>query len=272
MKWIGVSLFGAAVALAAPAAAQSVAAAASVPEVARGSSAAQASSPPAFEAALLEADRRFTQGDLAGALSILEPACMGTDRSDCAFNLGVIHHGLGHCEQALAHYRRYRQLAPEGEHMAEVEAALGEVEPRCGVGAGAGAAATASPVMGTGSPSLAQDASAASALPPASSASSPYMVGSFVLSGVTAVSSVVFGVLAANSASDCERAQVYDRAYIEECEQRGPSYQGMWQGFAVASAGFAGIGLTLWWFDSRSDASVNVSAAGAPTFEYRYRF
>ena len=98
------------------------------------------------------------------------------------------------------------------------------------------------------------------------------MVGSFVLSGVAAVSSVVFGVLAANSASKCERAQVYDNNYAEECEHRGPSYQGMWQGFAVASGGFLGIGLTLWWVDARSSATVGVSDAGSPALQYRYRF
>jgi hypothetical protein len=98
------------------------------------------------------------------------------------------------------------------------------------------------------------------------------MVGSFVLSGVAAVSSVAFGVLAASSAGRCDAAQTYDRNYIEECEQRGPSYQGMWQGLAIASGGFLGIGLALWWFDARASASVGVSGAGSPGLEYRYRF
>jgi hypothetical protein len=98
------------------------------------------------------------------------------------------------------------------------------------------------------------------------------MVGSFVLSGVAAVGSVAFGVLAASSAGRCGAAQSYDRDYIEECEQRGPSYQGMWQGLAVASGGFLGIGVALWWFDARSAASAGGSGAGSPGLQYRYRF
>lgn len=233
--------------------------------------AAQPNSPQVFEDALVEADRRFTEGDLAGALAALEPACKRSDRPECAFNLGAIHHGLGHCEQALAHYLRYRELAPAGEHLAEVEAALEEVEPRCGFEApmhpalpsAASAAAVAQP---------AEVESSAPSPRRAASAGAPFMVGSFVLSGVAAVSSVVFGVLAANSASRCQRAQIYDDAYADECEHRGPSYQGMWQGFAVASGGFLGIGMTLWWLDARSSASVGVSDAGSPALQYRYRF
>jgi hypothetical protein len=254
MKWSWLYPFGAFGAFAAPAAAQS-------------------SSAQAFDAALVEADHRFTEGDLDGALAVLEPACNQLDRPECAFNLGAIHHGLGHCEQALAYYRRYRELEPAGDHLMEVEAALEEVEPRCGrqnvvVPVQTGIASPSALVA----PSGVSETSILPAPPPAGTSSSPFIVGSFVLSGVAAVSSVVFGVLAANSASECERAQVYDDSYAEECEHRGPSYQGMWQGFAVASGGFLGIGLTLWWFDSRSAASVGVSDAGSPALQYRYRF
>jgi hypothetical protein len=251
MKWIWVSLFGAFGAFAAPAAAEPASAG-------------------SFEAALREADRRFTDGDLSGALSVLEPACRGSDRPDCAFNLGAIHHGLGHCEQALASYRRYRELAPAGEHLQEVEAALEEVESRCGPVTAQ--APRSAPALAQGPLRSAQESSPAPRAPSSSSPSSAFMTGSFVLSGVAAVSSVVFGVLAARSASRCDRASSYDAAFVEECERRGPSYHGMWQGFAVASGGFLGIGLTLWWLDVRSSASVGVSGAGAPALQYRYTF
>jgi hypothetical protein len=253
MKWSWLYPFGAFGAFAAPAAAQS-------------------DDPQVFEAALVEADHRFTAGDLDGALAVLQPACYRSERPECAFNLGAIHHGLGHCEQALAHYRHYRELAPAGEHLAEVNAALEEVEPRCGQNDARPAPSGPLSTSASAAPAGAIEANVLPATPPTGSSSSPFMVGSFVLSGVAAVSSVVFGVLAANSASECERAQVYDSNYAEECEHRGPSYQGMWQGFAVASGGFLGIGLTLWWFDAHSSASVGVSDAGSPALQYRYRF
>ena len=66
--------------------------------------------------------------------------------------------------------------------------------------------------------------------------------------------------------------RVYDQSFIEQCEEQGPSYQALWQGFAVASGGFLGIGLTVWWLDSRAAASVGVSAAGAPTLELQGSF
>jgi hypothetical protein len=101
---------------------------------------------------------------------------------------------------------------------------------------------------------------------------SPLMLGSFVLSGATAVSSVVFGVLAAQSVHDCERARIYDDEFRAECEKNGPRYQGLWQGFAVASASFLGIGMTLWWIDSSSTATLGISGAGTAVLSYRRRF
>jgi hypothetical protein len=102
--------------------------------------------------------------------------------------------------------------------------------------------------------------------------SSRLMLGSFALSGATAVSSVVFGVLAAQSARDCKRARIYDDEFRAECEENGPRYQGLWQGFAVASASFLGIGMTLWWIDSSSTATLGVSGAGTPVLSYRRQF
>jgi hypothetical protein len=46
----------------------------------------------------------------------------------------------------------------------------------------------------------------------------------------------------------------------------------LWQGFALASGGFLGVGLTLWWLDASSSASLAVSAAGYPELNYRRTF
>jgi hypothetical protein len=241
---------------------------------------AQQSSGPSsgsFEAALREADRRFVAGDLQGALAVLQPACAGADSAECAFSLGAIQHGLGHCPEALAHYRRYVQLAPQGEHRADVTAALEEVESRCGSAAGSTPAAApgSESVASTDESRVLSPASepdgrreAELAFPPPTVAE-PSSLGrglttaAFVVSGVAAVSSAVFGILAARSARRCERADVYDQRFIDECEGRGPRYQGLWQGFAVASGAFLGVGVALWWSDS-STAATGVSDTGLP--------
>ena len=244
-----------------------------------------APAPGEFAAALAAADQRFVAGDLWGALQLLEPVCSGGDRPECTFALGAIHHGLGDCEAALGHYRHYRELAPSGEHRAEVDAALEEVEAQCGTRASAPPA----PILASPpAPELAlPQPSAVPVAPPAipgpietgmtpAPARDPLqrslMIGSFALSGAAAASSVVFGVLAAHSADRCRQHGAYDQSYIDECEHAGPSYQGLWQGFAVAAGAFAGIGATLWWFDSSSSAAVEVAGTGVPTLQYRRSF
>jgi hypothetical protein len=244
--------------------------------------AADAEPPPAaVEAALQEADRRFVAGDLAGALAILEPACSKSERPECLFSLGAVQHGLGHCPEALAYYRRYRQVAPRGKQIQEVTSALEEVEERCGAAArvapsGAIAIDEAAPrAEATQSTAVAapeQAAPAPSAPSSRSTLTSRLMLGSFVLSGTAAVSSAVFGVLALQAARDCERARSYDESFRDVCEEDGPRYQGLWQGLALASASFLGIGMTLWWIDSSSTATFGVSGAGTPTLHYRREF
>jgi len=249
-----------------------------------------------FDAALAQADQRFIAGDLPGALQLLEPVCSRSDRPECAFALGAIQHGLGHCPDALLQYRRYRELAPAGEHRAEVDAALEDVESQCGKAPTTAATspsvspiqtspsggafllpglslaatpATAAPAVGASS---LPDASMPSAQPAPDSLNRALVLGSFALSAATAASSLVFGILAAHSASRCERQQTYDQAFIDECEHQGPRYQGLWQGFAVASAGFLGVGLSLWWLDPNSSAAVGVAAGGVPTLQLQHRF
>jgi hypothetical protein len=238
-----------------------------------------------FAAALAAAEQRFVAGDLPGALQILEPVCADADRPECAFALGAIHHGLGHCETALGHYRHYRELAPTGEHRAEVDAALQEVEAQCGTHASPLPAPT--PALPP-APALAPPQTpSVPAVPPAvpapietgrTPAPAPdplqrtLMVGAFALSGAATASSVVFGILAAQSADRCRHHPAYDQSYIDECEHAGPSYQGLWQGFALAAGAFAGIGATLWWFDSSSSAAVEVAGTGTPTLQYRRSF
>jgi hypothetical protein len=242
--------------------------------------------PSGWAAALGEADRRFVAGDLAGAREVLQPVCSSSDRPECAFALGAIEHGLGHCEAARVHYQHYRELAPRGEHLAEVEAALEEVEAQCGNAPSppAAVAVPAAPLPGT--PPLVEATAASAPSPVAAPAPLPpvpvapahdplrrsLVIGSLALSGAAAVTSVVFGVLAAQSADHCQQATVYDRGYREECEEQGPSYQGLWQGFAVASGALLGVGLTLWWLDARSSAAIGVAAAGTPTLQYRRNF
>jgi hypothetical protein len=236
----------------------------------------------AFDAAMTEADRRFVAGDLQGALDVLEPACARSERAECSFSLGAIHHGLGHCNEALAYYRHYRAVAPQGEHSAEVTAALEEVDSRCGASFASADSATPK-VSATSAPPLpsapASDtasghvsADPALAAPAPASTNTALVVGALTLSGAAAASSALFGILAARSARHCDRVRAYDRAYVEECEVDGPRYQGLWQGFAIASGGFLGIGLTLWWLDVGSSASLGVSGAGYPELIYRREF
>jgi hypothetical protein len=244
------------------------------------------------ERALEQADARFVAGDLQGALEILEPVCERSDAPECSFSLGAVHHGLGHCTEALVHYRRYREVAPQGEHIREVTEALEEVESRCGQGAAAGsvvgASAAAGPIATATAPAqprlspavsssslVAGSASPNGTSPlsaPPSVTSRDLMTGSFVLSGAAAASSIVFGVLAARSAGHCDRAHTYDREFVSECEEKGPAYQGLWQGFAVASGAFLGIGLSIWWLDADRSASVAVTSAGSPLVRYQGRF
>jgi hypothetical protein len=246
-----------------------------------------------FEAKLAQADQRFVAGDLLGALQLLGPVCTGSDRPECAFALGAIQHGLGHCAEALLHYRHYRQLAPDGEHRAEVDAALEEVESQCG-GSTNTSAASLSPAhvqrSTSGTPflmpglSLAATSGAVFAAAPPSPGAPPapdanagsltraLVFGSFALSGAAAATSLIFGVLAAHSASSCEHHESYDQAYIDDCEHAGPRYQGLWQGFAVASTGFLGVGLSLWWFEPDTSMSVAIAAGGLPALQLRQRF
>jgi len=239
---------------------------------------------PPFEVVLEQADQRFVGGDLGGALRLLEPVCSGGERVECAFSLGAIHHGLGHCPEARAFYRRYLELAPGGERASEVREALEEVEPRCG-----DALDTAAPRATPGASPLALSvaiapsagqpeppaglavAPLAAAAPPSPerSLSADLAVGSFVLSGAAALSSIAFGLLAAHDASQCASARTYDREFIERCENAGPRYQGLWQGFALASGSFLGIGLVLWGFDPGSPSA---AASSAPQLGYRGRF
>jgi hypothetical protein len=221
-----------------------------------------------FESALQEADRRFVAGDLQGALAVLQPVCVATDSAECAFSLGAIHHGLGHCPEALAHYRRYLQLAPQGEHLGEVNEALVEVEGRCGYPERAPSAPSAAPppsAAASGAPALA----AATAEP--SSLGRSLTAAAFAASGAAALGSVTFGVLAARSARRCERADAYDQRFVEECERQGPRYQGLWQGLAVASGAFLGIGVALWWSESRV-VSAGLSDTGLPELVLHGRF
>jgi hypothetical protein len=236
----------------------------------------------AFDAAVTEADKRFVAGDLSGALEVLEPVCARSESATCSFSLGAIHHGLGHCHEALVHYRHYRAVAPRGEHSAEVEAALEEVEGRCGASGPAAPASTPSPAASSPAvPSLPPSAPAADPIPPVmvmppaatdNSIQKGLVIGSFAVSGAAAASSIVFGVLAARSARHCERARAYDRDYIQECEVDGPRYQSLWQGFALASGGFLGVGLALWWLDGSSSAALGVSGVGTPALNYRRSF
>jgi hypothetical protein len=236
-----------------------------------------------FELVLERADRRFVSGDLSGALELLEPACARGERSECAFSLGAIHHGLGHCPEARAFYRRYLELWPGGERASEVRDALEEVDARCG-DALAGAAPEPSPPplalgiataprAGLDEPSAPPAGSgAALAVAPGAperSLSADLAVGSFVLSGAAALTSIAFGLLAAHDASRCAKARTYDRDFIERCESSGPRYQGLWQGFALASGSFLGIGLVLWGFDPGSPSA---AASPAPQVGYRGRF
>jgi hypothetical protein len=235
----------------------------------------------AFDAAVTEADRRFVAGDLPGALEVLEPVCARSENPTCSFSLGAIHHGLGHCHEALANYRRYRALAPRGEHVAEVDVALEEVESRCGdrepaalINSSAAPVAPIAPSQPPAGP--APDRSVAPmVLPPPATPNSiqkGLVIGAFAVSGAAAASSVVFGILAARSARHCGRARAYDRDYIQECEIDGPRYQSLWQGFALASGGFLGVGLALWWLDGSSSASIGVSGTGTPALSYRRTF
>jgi hypothetical protein len=252
----------------------------------RASLAAEATAAPGdFAAALAAADQRFVAGDLSGALQILEPVCGSSDRPECAFALGAIQHGLGHCEAALGHYRHYRELAPNGEHRSEVDTALDEVEAQCGTRPSEQAPPlpplpplpsapelSSPPALPVVPPAVSTPSETGRTQPARDPLQRKLMIGSFALSGATAAASVVFGVLAAHSADRCRHRSVYDQSYIDECEHAGPTYQGLWQGFAVAAGAFAGIGATLWWLDSSSSAAVEVSATGTPTLQYRRTF
>ncbi len=249
----------------------------------------EARHPPAadpVETALSEADRLFVGGDLPGALAVLHPVCASGTSAECAFSLGAIHHGLGHCPEALGHYRRYLQLAPRGEHLAEVHAALEEVEARCGAPAPASAATAplgAPPKTSLGAPPpLAAEPGSGTApstvpaplpVPPVERSSLARDLGTaaFVASGAAALSGVVFGVLAARSARRCQRAEAYDQRFIDECELRGPRYQGLWQGSAIAAGAFLGVGVALWWSDSSARPPA-VSCAGGRGLTLSGRF
>lgn len=244
-----------------------------------------------FEAALREADRRFVSGDLRGALAVLQPVCIATDSAECAFSLGAIQHGLGNCPEALAHYRRYLQLAPRGEHLAEVSAALEEVEGRCGSARAPAPSLASSPLVSLEPPPAPEPSTAASPAPLPSAAASPapllvpappapvepsalargLTTAAFVMSGAAALSGAVFGVLAARSVRRCERADAYDQRFIDECEVRGPRYQGLWQGSAIASGAFLGVGVALWWSSSRA-VSARVSGVSWPGLALHGRF
>ena len=87
---------------------------------------------------------------------------------------------------------------------------------------------------------------------------------------MAALTSIAFGVLAAHDASRCSQAQTYDREFIERCENAGPRYQGLWQGFALASGSFLGIGLALWAFDPGPAGAM--ASGPSPQLGYRGRF
>ena len=250
-----------------------------------------AAAPLPFDAVLEQADRRFVDGDLDGALQLLGPVCADNERAECAFSLGAIHHGLGHCPEARAFYLRYLELAAGGERVGEVRDALQEVEARCGDAPAPGvpsvvpsvapsaASLAVSPSAGVPEPGASSEplaaplpaatTSAGSSARPERSLSADLAVGSFVLAGAAALSSIAFGLLAAHDASRCADARTYDSEFIARCENSGPRYQGLWQGFALASGSFLGIGAALWAFDP---GSPSVAAGLAPQVGYRGRF
>jgi hypothetical protein len=249
-----------------------------------------------LQAVLEQADERFVQQDFRTALALLEPACAASLEPACAFGLGAVHHALGHCEEAVGHYRRYRELTPAGEHTEEVLLALAQLEARCG-GTGAGGTIAVSPSVALAIPSapapsplLAEPRIIASpfAQPalqarhdstlPALAEQAPgarhdlIVVSLLGLGGASALTALTMGMLSLNSADACRNRSVYDESYQQECQVREPRYRSLALGFGVAAGALLAGGITLWWLDEQSQASVGLALNGPPELRYQRRF
>ena len=246
------------------------------------------------DAALEVANQHFVHGHFAAALEVLLPACTSSNRPECAFSVGAVYHALGRCPEAREQYFRYRELAPDGPLLPAVQSALEEIEPQCGAAVSEPAPPGEAPLTSVPIvPVMASAAVAASAplsavpvseppvpsrpvavpLTPEPPRSNTPLVVTFVgLSGAAAITSVVFGVLAARSASRCDDLPTYDRDYREECEHKFYRYRGLSYGFAAAGVGALAVGGAIWWLDVGSGSSLGVAQAKQPTLHYRARF
>lgn len=78
-----------------------------------------------------EARKKYEAGDVLGALGDLEQCYVLSHSVNLLYNLALLHNELGDCPQALDHYQRYLEAAPDGERRDEVNRQIAALSAKC---------------------------------------------------------------------------------------------------------------------------------------------
>jgi hypothetical protein len=78
-----------------------------------------------------EAESRYAEGDVAGALLSMQEAYARSGRPELRFNLGELERELGHCAAARQHYAAYAARVPDGRKHPEAIRKESELRAHC---------------------------------------------------------------------------------------------------------------------------------------------
>ncbi|HEV8548673.1 MAG TPA: hypothetical protein VGQ57_06590 [Polyangiaceae bacterium] len=78
-----------------------------------------------------QAEARYGQGDVAGALELMQAAYARSGRPELLFNLGELRRELGDCATARNNYAEYLTRVPDGRRRDEASRSYRELDQRC---------------------------------------------------------------------------------------------------------------------------------------------
>jgi hypothetical protein len=78
-----------------------------------------------------EAEARYAEGDVPGALESMKQAYASSGHHELLFNLGELERELGHCMAARRNYSEYVTRVPDGRKRADALRKEGELRPHC---------------------------------------------------------------------------------------------------------------------------------------------
>jgi hypothetical protein len=151
-----------------------------------------------------EAKGRYREGDLRGAIELLQQCYELTHDASVLFNIAQVYRELDDCGAAVKHYELYVQHAPEGKRVADADKHLKDLVQRCKA-----KPATVSPAQPSAPPPPPPPPP-----PPSPQSTSeptnywPLIAGvSFGASVISAVATTSFAIQANHAKNDVERIQ-----------------------------------------------------------------